>query len=61
MHYTENMEGTEAKGMEFWVNREVFKNTYVYAEYLNVEQLTAVGATTKSDLESFSAGVIYVF
>jgi len=60
-HYTENLEGTEGKGYEVWVNRELFKNTYVYAEYLNVESLTAVGATTKTNNESFSAGVIYVF
>jgi predicted porin len=60
-HYTQNLEGTEAKGYEFWVNREVLKNTYVYAEYLNVKSLTAVGATTETDTESFSAGVIYVF
>jgi predicted porin len=57
-HYTENMEGNEARGAEVWINREIFKNTYAYGEYLNVE---TSGPAPKDVTESFSVGVIYVF
>jgi len=49
---------TSARGAEFFVNKEILKNTLVYAEYLN-------GRTTVEDVlqrnRAFAVGVIYTF
>jgi predicted porin len=54
MHYAKNTESKDTY-TEFFVNREIFKNTYGYAELGNGNLNTA------SDQTSYAVGVIYVF
>jgi predicted porin len=54
--YAQNSD-TDATGYELFVNREVFKNTYLYAEYGSVDETTAT--SIKGD--GFAIGMIFAF
>lgn len=54
--YAENND-SNAKGYELFINREVFKNTYLYAEYGSVDKTTAT--SIKGD--GFAIGMIFTF
>lgn len=56
-HYAEDTKGTKDAVLELFVNKEVFKNTYGYVEFGRLSS----DAVAKDGLESYSAGVIYVF
>lgn len=55
LQYAANSEGNKAKAAEFFVNREVLKNTIVY---LDVGTKSATGV---SSAKSFALGAIYTF
>ena len=48
---------TDAQAYELFVNKEVFKNTYFYAEYGSVDETTAT--SIKGD--GFAIGMIFTF
>jgi len=52
-----NNSDTDATGYELFINREVFKNTYLYAEYGSVDKTTAT--SIKGD--GFAIGMIFTF
>ncbi len=55
--YAKNSESNGSAATEFFVNREIFKNTYAYFDYGNLDKANAIflkGNTT-------AVGVIYVF
>lgn len=52
-----NNSDTDATGYELFINREVFKNTYFYAEYGSVDKTTAT--SIKGD--GFAIGMIFTF
>ena len=54
MQYAKNSDSKDT-GTEFFVNKEILKNTSVYADYLSKK----TGAGVKSD--AYAVGVIYVF
>jgi predicted porin len=54
--YAQNSD-TDATGYELFINKEVFKNTYFYAEYGNVDETTAT--SIKGD--GFAIGMIFAF
>lgn len=54
MHYGKNNE-TKDDATEFFVNREIYKNTYAYFDYGNTDK--NVGPSKKA----YALGVIYVF
>jgi predicted porin len=54
MHYGKNNE-TKDDATEFFVNREIYKNTYAYLDYGNTDK--NVGPSKKA----YALGVIYVF
>lgn len=54
MHYGKNNE-TRDDATEFFVNREIYKNTYAYIDYGNTDR--NVGPSRKA----YALGVIYVF
>lgn len=56
-HYAKNDKGTKDAVTEVFVNKEVFKNTYGYAEFAKMSSDDA----TKDKNTSYSVGVIYVF
>ena len=56
MNYTKNSD-TQAVGTEFYVNREIFKNTYGYLDFGNVDKTTA----TSLKGSAYAVGVIYTF
>jgi predicted porin len=61
-HVSQNMDNaSETTGAEFWVNKEIFKNTYAYAEagYLKSDVITY--GNLKKKATGYSAGVIWVF
>ena len=57
MHYAKNNGAKTAEGTatEFFVNREIYKNTYAYAEVGNLDPDAGTSAN------SYAVGVIYVF
>jgi predicted porin len=58
-HFAKNTDdGAKITAIEFFVNREVLKNTYAYFDYGRAENKT-VAPSTKAD--GFALGVIYVF
>lgn len=54
MHYGKNNE-TKGDATEFFINREIFKNTYAYADYGYFDNNNAPSK------KAFALGVIYVF
>ena len=54
MQYAKNSDSKDT-GTEFFVNKEILKNTSVYADILSKK----TGAGVKSD--AYAVGVIYVF
>ena len=54
--YAKNSD-TQAVGTEFYVNREVFKNTYAYFDYGNVDKTSK----TSQKGNAYAVGVIYTF
>jgi predicted porin len=54
---------TKARAYELFVNREVFKSTYAYAEFGNLDNKgVAIGGTgSKTKASGYAVGVIYVF
>ena len=54
MHFAKDTE-TKNDATEFFINREIFKNTYAYLDYGHLDK--NVGASTKA----YALGVIYVF
>jgi predicted porin len=54
MHYGKNTE-TKDDATEFFVNREIFKNTFAYLDYGNVDYNNA------PNKKAYALGVIYVF
>jgi hypothetical protein len=54
--YAQNSD-TDAAGYELFINKEVFKNTYFYAEYGSVDETTAT--SIKGD--GFAIGMIFTF
>ena len=54
--YAQNSD-TDATGYELFINKEVFKNTYFYAEYGSVDETTAT--SIKGD--GFAVGMIFTF
>ena len=59
-HYAENLDdNADVKGYELFINREIFKNTYLYGEYGNWDSGVPVLGKTKAD--GFAVGVIFVF
>lgn len=52
MHYAKNSE-TSVTGTEFFVNKEIFKNTYAYFDYGNVDKPNSRNA--------YAIGMIYTF
>ena len=54
--YAKNTD-TQAVGTEFYVNREVFKNTYAYFDFGNVDKDT----NTSQKGNAYAVGVIYTF
>ena len=54
--YAQNSD-TDAQGYELFINKEVFKNTYFYAEYGSVDETTAT--SIKGD--GFAIGMIFAF
>lgn len=56
-HYAKNDEGTKDAVLELFVNKEVFKNTYGYAEFGRMSS----DAAAKDGDQSAAVGVIYVF
>jgi len=54
--YAKNSD-TDAQGYELFINKEVFKNTYFYAEYGSVDETTAT--SIKGD--GFAIGMIFTF
>jgi len=54
--YAQNND-TDAKGYELFINKEVFKNTYLYAEYGDVDKTTP----TSIKGEGFAVGMIFTF
>lgn len=47
-------------GSELFVNKEIFKGTYAYFDYGNVDKFP-LGATTTSSKNTYALGVIYTF
>ncbi|HEY5763754.1 MAG TPA: porin [Rhodocyclaceae bacterium] len=54
-HVAQNKD-TKAKALELFINREIFKNTYAYAEALRLDNKAPA-----VDLNSYAVGVIFVF
>lgn len=54
MHYGKNTE-TRDDATEFFVNREIFKNTFAYLDYGHLDRNNA------SSTKAYALGVIYVF
>jgi predicted porin len=54
MLYGKNSDN-KAAGTEFFINREIYKNTYAYLDYGNLDLKNA------SDKKAYALGVIYVF
>lgn len=54
MHYGKNTE-TKSDATEFFINREIFKNTFAYLDYGNLDYRNA------SSNKAYALGVIYVF
>jgi predicted porin len=58
-HFAKNSDdGAKITAVEFFVNREILKNTYAYFDYGRAENKT-VAPSVKAD--GFALGVIYVF
>jgi predicted porin len=53
----------KARAYELFVNKEVFKNTYAYAEYGNLKADNVVNNETTTDLKAkgYAVGVIFTF
>jgi predicted porin len=56
MNYGKNSD-TKADATEFFINREVYKNTFVYVDYGNFDRKTMVNPKGKA----YAMGVIYAF
>jgi predicted porin len=56
-HYAKDTKNSKDAVVELFVNKEVFKNTYGYAEFGKMSS----DAAAKDGDQSFSVGVIYVF
>jgi hypothetical protein len=54
--YAQNSD-TDTQAYELFVNKEVLKNTYLYAEYGNSDKTTA----TSIKGEGFAVGMIFTF
>jgi predicted porin len=65
MHYGDNSDDNlKIKSLELWINKEIFKNTYAYAEYGDWKTSLATNpllATGKTDGTGYAVGVIFVF
>ncbi len=58
--YAKNDDATGAAATEFYINREIFKNTYAYLDYANLDKTNGVaGNFVKGN--TYALGVIYVF
>lgn len=58
--YAKNDDATGAAATEFYINREIFKNTYAYLDYANLDKTNGVaGNFVKGN--AYALGVIYVF
>ena len=57
MTYAKNSDSAAAAATEIYVNREIFKNTYAYFDYGNLDKANAYFAKGKAT----AVGVIYVF
>ena len=55
--YAKNDDATGAAATEFYINREIFKNTYAYLDYATLDKSNA--AFFKGN--TYALGVIYVF
>ncbi len=61
-HLSNNRDkASKTTSTEVWVNKEVFKNTYAYAEAGNWESDVITVANGKKKATGYSAGVIFVF
>jgi hypothetical protein len=54
MHYGKNNE-TKGDATEFFINREIYKNTYAYADFGHIDNNNAPSK------KAYALGVIYVF
>ena len=58
--YAKNDDATGAAATEFYINREIFKNTYAYLDYATLDKTNGVaGNFVKGN--AYALGVIYVF
>ena len=57
--FTKNNDAN-ALASELFVNKEIFKSTYAYFDYGNVDKFP-VGAATTSSKNTYALGVIYTF
>jgi predicted porin len=57
MTYAKNSDAVAAAATEVFVNREVFKNTYAYFDYGNLDKANAIFAKGNA----YAIGVIYAF
>jgi predicted porin len=61
-HVSNNRDkAVEIVSAEFWVNKEIFKNTYAYFEAGNWDSDQLVVANGKKKATGYAAGVIWVF
>ena len=61
VQYAKNTKGLKEEGIELFVNKEVFKNTYAYAEVGQGKRLTPDANTGKTKGTGYAAGLIFVF
>lgn len=62
MHYSRNTDkALKIDSAEFWVNKEVFKNTYAYAEAGNWKSDMVTIANGKKKATAYALGMIWVF
>jgi predicted porin len=61
VQYAKNTKGLKEEGIELFVNKEVFKNTYAYAEVGQGKRLAPNANTGKTKGTGYAAGMIFVF
>ena len=61
-HFASNRDkDAKITSLELWVNKEIFKNTYAYAEAGNWDSDSIVLPTGKKKASGYAAGLIFVF